>query len=81
MIVMSFRTQENQKAVLDKAIEYFVDDVGWKIAEQDSCCVIFRDNKAGYVSLTFSQEEREIEVNVETRDYEYNVKEFVSRFK
>jgi len=82
MIVVSFKTRKSQKEILDKAVEYFVDDVGLKITERSNCCVHFGDeNQLGFVKVTLSQKGKEFEVDVESREYEYQAKRFVSNFK
>ena len=82
MIVLSFETKKNQKEILDKAVKYFVVNVGLKIAERSDCCVHFEDeNQLGYVKVTLSQKGRKFEVDVESREYDYHAKKFVSEFK
>lgn len=81
MLVMSFETDKDREAILDKAIKYFVDEVGLKIAEQNSCCVTFNGDKLGYVTVTLAQEDKKFEVTIETREFEYWVKKFVEEFK
>lgn len=81
MLVMSFETDKDREAILDKAIKYFVDEVGLKIAEQNSCCVTFNGGKVGYVTVTLAQEDKKFEVTIETREFEYWVKKFVKEFK
>lgn len=81
VLVMSFKTDIDQKAILDKAIKYFVDEVGLKIAEQNSCCITFNGDKVGYVTVTLAQEDNKFEVKLETREFEYWVKKFVEGFK
>ncbi len=78
---MSFETDKDREAILDKAIKYFVDEVGLKIAEQNSCCVTFNGDKLGYVTVTLAQEDKKFEVTIETREFEYWVKKFVEEFK
>jgi len=78
---MSFETDKDLEAILDKAIKYFVDEVGLKIAERNSCCVTFNGDKVGYVKVTLAQEDKKFEVKLETREFEYWVKKFVEEFK
>jgi len=82
MIVVSFETKRNQEEILDKAVKYFRDEVGLKITERDSCCVHFVDeNQIGYVNVTLTEKGDKFEVDVESREYEYQAKEFVRKFK
>jgi len=78
---MSFKTDKDQKVILDKTIKYFVDEVGLKIVKQDPCCITFNGDKLGYVTVTLSQENNKFEVTLETREFEYWVKKFVEEFK
>ena len=82
MIVLSFETKKSQKEILDKAVKYFVDDVGLKVTERGDCCVHFADeNQLGYVKVTLAQKDEKFEVDVESREHDYNAKRFVSEFK
>ena len=82
MIVVSFETKKNQEEILDRAVKYFRDEVGLKITERDSCCVHFVDeNKIGYVNVTLTEKGDKFEVDVESREYEFQAKEFMRKFK
>jgi len=81
MIVVSFETEKGQKAILDKAIKFFVDAVGLKITKRNSCCVFFESEQSGYVKVTLSQKDEKFEVDVESKEFEYWAKKFVREFK
>ncbi len=82
MIVVSFETKKDQKEVLEKTVQYFRDKVGLKVTEQGSCCVYFGDeNQIGYIKVTFTKEGNKLKVDIESREYEYQAKEFVRTFK
>jgi len=82
MIVVSFETKRGQEEILDKAVEYFRDEVGLKITERGSCCVRFVDEtQIGYVNVTLAKEGNKFKVDVESREYEYQAKEFMRTFK
>jgi len=82
MVVLSFETRKSQQEILDKAVEYFVDNVGLKVTERGDCCVHFADeNQIGYVKVTLTQKAEKFEVDVESREYDYHAKRFVSEFK
>ncbi len=82
MTVLSFETRKSQKEILNKAVTYFTDDVGLKVTERDDCCVRFADeNQIGYVRVTLAQKGEKFEVDVESREYDYHAKRFVSEFK
>jgi len=82
MIVVSFETKKAQEEILDRAVEYFRDEIGLEITERGSCCVYFVDkNQIGYVNVTLTKEGNKFKVDVESREYEYQTKEFVRTFK
>lgn len=82
MIVVSFETKMAQEEILDKAVEYFRDKIGLKITERGSCCLYFVDkNQIGYVNVTLAKKMNGFKVEVESREYEYQTKEFMSTFK
>lgn len=82
MIVLSFETKKERQEIFVKASNYFVDKVGLKIADQDDCCIHFEDeNHLGYVRLTLTQKDRKFDVDVESKEFEYHAKKFVSDFK
>ena len=82
MIVVSFKTKKDANEILRKAMEYFVDVVGLKVTDHGSCCVYFADeNRLGYVNMTLSEEKGNFEVTVESKEFEYQAKEFVRNFK
>jgi hypothetical protein len=82
MIAVSFTTKRAQREILDRAVEYFADDVGLELTERTDCCVYFGGkDQVGYVKVMLSQKGEEFEVDVESREYEYHAKKFVSKFK
>jgi len=82
MIVVSFETKRGQEEILDKAVEYFRDKIGLKITERGPCCVYFVDEtQIGYVNVTLTEEGNKFKVDVESREYEYQAKEFMRTFK
>jgi hypothetical protein len=82
MVVLSFETRKSQQEILNKAVKYFVDNVGLKVTERGDCCVHFADaNQIGYVRVTLTQKDEKFEVDVESREYDYHAKRFVSEFK
>jgi hypothetical protein len=80
LIVVSVESKKSQKEILDEAVRYFHDNLGLEITERGSCCAYFRDD-LGYVNVTLSREEDKFKIDVESREYEYHVKEFAKRFK
>ena len=63
MIVVSFETEKDQKEILDKAVKYFVDNIGLKMTKRNDCCVYFEgEDQLGYVKVTLSQKGKKFEV-------------------
>jgi len=82
VIVLSFETQKKQEEILDKAVKYFTEEVGLEVTERSDCCVHFQDrNQLGHVKVTLSQKGAKFEVDVESREFDYQAKQFVSEFK
>jgi hypothetical protein len=82
MISLSFETKKDQETILDEAERYFVENVGLKITERDPCCISFEDqNKIGYVHVSLTPIKDKYEVDVISKEFEYNAKEFVENFK
>ena len=82
MIVLSFETQKKQEEILDKTVKYFTEEVGLEVTERSDCCVHFQDrNQLGHVKVTLSQKGAKFEVDVESREFDYQAKQFVSEFK
>jgi hypothetical protein len=82
VIVLSFETQKKQEEILDKAVRYFTEEVGLEVTERSDCCVHFQDrNQLGHIKVTLSQRDAKFEVDVESREYDYQAKQFVSKFK
>lgn len=79
MIVISFETRQDREAILDKAARYF-GDVGLKLTEKRDCCAMF-ESEMGYVKVTLNQKGKKFEVDVESREYDYQAEKFADQFK
>ena len=81
VIAISFVTQKDQTEILDRAAEYFVNNVGLEVTERAECCIHFGGkDQVGYVKVTLSQKNEKFEVTVESREFEYWAKKFVKEF-
>ena len=81
MIAVSFETKKDPKEILDKAIKYFVNKVGLEIVKQNDCSITFEDKKRiGCVNIMVSKKDEKFEVEVESREFEYDAKEFAKEF-
>ena len=62
--------------VIQKAVDFFgKSGVGLKVVERSRCCARF-EGGGGHVSLTLSEGEK-TEVELVTREWDYQVKQFV----
>jgi hypothetical protein len=65
------------KKVVENAIAYFGEaGLGLKIRERSGCCVFF-DGGGGHVNLFTELLEKKTRVNLETREWDYQVKNFL----
>lgn len=77
LISLSFKTSKKPKEILDEAEQYFIAE-GLKVKEKDECCLRL-EGAGGYVSVSVSEKET-TEVNLEGREWDYQIKKFVERF-
>ena len=81
MIRIAFKTNKGQEEILDETVEYFQRKTGLEITERIACCVIMGEMYRDYVMVSLSQEEDGFEVTVESREHEYDAKEFARKFR
>ena len=81
MIRLAFKTNKGQEEILNSAIEYFQGKTSFEIAERSACCVIMGEMYRDYVMVSLSQEKDGFEVTVESREHEYEAKEFARKFR
>lgn len=62
--------------VLDRAAEYFGEELGLELTSRDDCCASFVGG-GGHVTVTVTAGEK-TSVDLETREWDYQVKEFMS---
>lgn len=74
----SVKTKLDPEEVIKKAAAYFGGGFGLEIVEQDPCCVYFKGG-GGHVSVTAGAVEgkKETMVTLETREWDYQVKQFM----
>jgi hypothetical protein len=79
MIKYSVKTKLDREDVLQKAKAYFGDELGLEIEEKVACCLNFNvPNSVGYVSVRLTSEENEpVKVELETREFKYQVEQFM----
>jgi hypothetical protein len=65
--------------ILDSAAAFFGEQgLGLEETERNPCCVSF-EGGGGYVSVTIADGEKKRSVDVETREWEYQVKKFLGK--
>ena len=63
--------------VITKAREYFGESgLGLSATDRDPCCVYF-EGGGGHVSVTASEGDEKTQVDLETREWDYQVKHFM----
>jgi hypothetical protein len=81
MKVMSKKTKLSAEKVIQKAKDYFEDELGLEVQNGSAeCCIEFRSN-LGFVIVEAIGENQEREVKVTTREYEYQIQEFLKEVK
>jgi hypothetical protein len=77
MMRMSKRSRLNPDEIIGKASRYFgKGGEGLEETERGSCCISFA-GAGGFVTVTVSEEDGRREVDVETREFEYQAKRFL----
>ena len=77
MIRMSKTLRLKPEVILEKASRYFgKGGEGLDETERGPCCISF-SGAGGYVTVTVSERDNQREVEVETREFEYQVKRFL----
>jgi hypothetical protein len=70
------QTKLSPEQIIQKALDFFgKDGVGLEITDQSRCCVSFQGG-GGHVSLTVIEGEK-TEVELVTREWDYDVKQFM----
>jgi hypothetical protein len=65
--------------VVEKALAFFgPGGMGLEVKEQDEGCVFF-EGGGGHVSIQCCEKGKGTEVNLETREWDYQVKQFMGR--
>ena len=72
----STETKLSPEQVIKKARAYFGTEMGLEAAEDNPCCVTFGGG-GGFVTVTASAGEKKTAVELETREWDYQVKQFM----
>ena len=77
MLRISKQSRLNTDEILTKASGYFgKGGEGLDETERGGCCISF-SGVGGYVTVTVSEQANKREVDVETREFEYQAKQFL----
>ena len=77
MIRISKKSRMNPSEIIAKASRYFgKGGEGLEETERGPCCVSF-SGAGGYVTVTVVEENNQREVDVESREFEYQAKRFL----
>ena len=80
MAVYSVKTRLSPEEAIKKAIAYFGEKgLGLKTEEQGPCCTYF-EGGGGFVRVTATTGEK-TDVELETREWDYHVKQFMRKLK
>lgn len=75
----SVETRLNPEEAIKAAVAYFGEGgLGLKAEEQGPCCVYF-EGGGGFVRATASEGKKRTTVNLETREWDYHVKQFMQK--
>jgi hypothetical protein len=80
MLRISNQSQLDTDEILAKASRYFgKGGEGLDETERGPCCISFSGG-GGYVTVTVTERTNQREVDVETREFEYQVRQFLGSF-
>lgn len=81
MLVMSKDTKLSADEILDRARNYFDNRFGLKLENYNpSCCIEFQ-SEIGFVDIAVEESNGKTEVIVRTREWEFQVKDFLRGLK
>lgn len=81
MLKLNVRTKLKPEEVVKKALEFFgPGGYGLKVTEKSDTCAYFKGGGGG-VQVTTCSDDKGTSVDLETREWEYQIKEFVRRVK
>jgi hypothetical protein len=81
MLKLNVRTKSKPEEVVKNALEFFgPGGYGLEVTEQRDTCAYF-EGAGGGVEVTACIDEKGTSVDLETREWEYQVKEFAGKIK
>ena len=78
MAAYSVYTRLSSEDALKEAVAYFGGELGLELANENACCVSFVGG-GGHITVTARSEEKRTVVDLETREWDYHVKQFMRR--
>ncbi|MBE0431129.1 MAG: hypothetical protein IBX67_04810 [Dehalococcoidia bacterium] len=81
MLRLNTRTKSKPEEVVKKALGFFgPDGLGLEVTEQSDTCAYFQ-REGVYVSITACIDDKGTSVDMVTREFEYQVKEFAGKLR
>jgi len=81
MLKLNVRTRRKPEEVVKRALEFFgPGGYGLKVTEQSDTCAYFEGGGGG-IEVTAYSDGKGTSVDMETREWEYQVKEFAGKIK
>ena len=79
MLRISKQTRLKPEQILVQATHYFgKDGLGLEEKEKNPCCVYF-EGAGGYISININDENKRRDVEVESREWDYQAKRFLEK--
>ncbi|MHA2150044.1 MAG: hypothetical protein ACXAAN_15465 [Candidatus Thorarchaeota archaeon] len=78
---MSKKTKMSVDEVLERAKRFFDGNFGLTLSNHESQCCLEFAGKLGFVTLAIEESDETTEVIVRTREWEYQVKDFLRNLK
>ena len=77
MIRMAKQTHLEPEEIIARAVEFF-GEKGERLKERErgQCCVYF-EGGGGYVAISIAEKSKKSNLDIETREYEYQVRRFL----
>ena len=77
MLKIAKQTRLDPGEIIDRALKFFgKDGEGLEEKDRNPCCILF-EGAGGFVSVSVFNEENHRTVEVETREFEYQAKQFL----
>jgi len=81
MLKLSTKSKLKPEEVIKRAVKYFgPGGYGLKVEEEGNCCVGFEGGGGG-VRVSAAEEKKGSTVDVESREWDFQVKEFIQKVK